>query len=101
MKFVELYESGQNLFIILEFMDKGSLNNTISKPQNTSLISVHHRNLSEDACRYILYNVVKGLYKMHEKDLLHRDIKPDNVLISSDGYVKLCDLGIAIFLSDE
>ena len=101
VKIEELYQSGQSMVIVMEFMDKGSLTCTFSNPQRSNLIREHHQDLSENACRYILYSVLKGLQKMHAKDVLHRDIKPENVLFSIDGNVKLCDLGIAMFLSDE
>ena len=43
------------------------------------------QNYSEDFCRYTLYKVAKGLQAMHNKNVLHRDIKSDNVLYTLDG----------------
>ena len=42
-------------------------------------------NYSEDFCRYSLYKAAKGLLSMHNKNVLHRDIKSDNILFSEDG----------------
>ena len=39
--------------------------------------------------------IAAGLEHMHEHFLLHRDVKPDNVLLETDGTAKLCDLGLA------
>lgn len=44
--------------------------------------------------------VVKGLQFIHSHHLCHRDLKPDNVLITGDGIAKLCDLGLAGTISD-
>ena len=67
----------------------------------TKIVTSDHMNYSEDFCRYSLYKVALGLSKMHRNNVLHRDIKSDNVLHSEDGRIKIGDLGTACFLSTE
>ncbi|MHC4253120.1 MAG: serine/threonine-protein kinase [Planctomycetota bacterium] len=43
----------------------------------------------------IMTSVARALAYAHSEGLIHRDVKPDNILIRSDGVVKLCDLGLA------
>ena len=38
---------------------------------------------------------------MHQKNVLHRDVKSENVLANEDGEIKLADLGFSNFLSDK
>jgi mitogen-activated protein kinase 15 len=45
--------------------------------------------------RYIVYQAVKCLYFMHSGHLLHRDMKPSNLLLNSECHVKICDFGLA------
>ena len=54
-----------------------------------------------DFCRYNLFNVLLGLDDMHKKNVLHRDIKSDNILSNSEGEVRVADLGFSNFLSDK
>ena len=56
--------------------------------------------LSEDFIRWSLWNVALAIHAMHNKNVLHRDIKSDNILCRSDGTIKLADLGFSIFLSE-
>jgi serine/threonine protein kinase len=42
-----------------------------------------------------MLDVAEGLYEMHVKKFIHKDIKPDNILISKNGKAKLGDLGIS------
>lgn len=43
----------------------------------------------------------QGLLAFHRRNILHRDIKSDNVFISHNGDVKLADLGFSVFLTEE
>jgi len=54
----------------------------------------------EELCRHIAREVTKGLVAIHAAGVVHRDLKPDNVLITPDHVVKVMDLGVAR-LADE
>ena len=67
----------------------------------TNICIEDNENYSEEFCRYTLFKVAKGLQAMHRKNVLHRDIKSDNVLYSANGEIKLTDLGFSTFLSEQ
>ena len=53
------------------------------------------RTLSEDKMRMVACQLLSALYYLHSDRILHRDIKPQNILLTSDGIIKLCDFGFA------
>ena len=57
--------------------------------------------LSEEFCKWTLYQTALGLKAMHDKNVLHRDLKSDNILCNSEGVIKIADLGFSIFLSEQ
>ena len=57
--------------------------------------------LPEPEVRKIARQLVKALHYLHSHRIIHRDMKPQNILISSDGRVKLCDFGFARAMSAQ
>ena len=67
----------------------------------TSIITNYHEHYSENFIKYSIYMAAKGVHAMHDKNVLHRDIKSDNILCNKDGDIKLADLGLSVFLSEQ
>ena len=49
----------------------------------------------------LLADCCKGLYHLHSNDVVHLDVKPDNILLSSDWHFKLCDFGCSAKNKEE
>ncbi|KAJ7182129.1 kinase-like domain-containing protein [Mycena filopes] len=54
----------------------------------------------ESWCKGVMRQVLKGLCHLHSLEIVHRDIKGDNIIITAFGVVKLSDLGISKFVED-
>ena len=87
-----------NVTMVLEYMDYGSLHdylfsNKIGETQSNN--NTDTRWLPENALSSISYQILYGLSYLHHEKILHRDIKPQNILLNSKGQVKISDLGIS------
>jgi serine/threonine protein kinase len=71
-------------YIVQEYMDGGSVGDKLRKGP-----------LPEAKANAVLIAMLKALSLAAKKSIVHRDIKPDNILLSKDGRVKLADLGLA------
>ncbi|MCH2178939.1 MAG: serine/threonine protein kinase [Mariniblastus sp.] len=56
--------------------------------------------LSVQQAANIVKQSAEGLHHAHLRNLIHRDIKPGNILVTADGVAKLSDLGLAFYLND-
>ena len=85
---VNLYDVGQKddiHYIVMEFVDGATLKDHIREEGKLSM---------EEAVR-IASEICSALQHAHENNIVHRDIKPQNILISKDGTAKVADFGIA------
>ncbi|EGB06901.1 hypothetical protein AURANDRAFT_28326, partial [Aureococcus anophagefferens] len=73
--------------LVLEYMDGGSLDQFAGAPELALLC--------DDAFRLIASGAARGLAHLHGLRVIHRDVKPANVLLSFSGAVKIGDLGLA------
>jgi mitogen-activated protein kinase 1/3/mitogen-activated protein kinase 6 len=51
--------------------------------------------LSDDHCQFFLYQIFRGLKYVHSAMVIHRDLKPRNLLVNSNCDLKICDFGLA------
>ena len=58
------------------------------------------RKLKEDVARHLFQQIITGMQYCHKKNVLHRDIKLDNILLTSQGNVKICDFGVSKLVTD-
>ncbi len=47
--------------------------------------------------KYLLYNILNGVLYLHENFILHRDLKPQNIMLNNKGDVVIIDFGLARF----
>lgn len=81
----EFGEDGDRDFLAMEFLDGHTLRNEVDT----------HGFLPADKAIEVAEAVLKGLDYAHNHGVIHRDIKPDNIQLLSDGRIKLTDFGIA------
>jgi serine/threonine protein kinase len=79
------------LWLILQLMNKGSALRVMS----ISKLLGYGEGLSEDCLAYIIAETLKGINYLHSRSLIHRDIKSGNILLDSNGIVKLSDLAFS------
>jgi len=85
---VTVYDMGEaegRLFIVMELLDGEELRNIIAQGKALPL---------EDKLS-IIVQMCAGLHYAHQKGIIHRDIKPGNIMVLRDGQVKVLDFGIA------
>lgn len=80
------YGQSKRYMLIMEYMSQGSLSKVIKEKGNT--ISLRRK---LDMAR----NIASGVRKIHEHHMIHRDIRPDNILVGENCIAKIGDMGIA------
>lgn len=91
---VEIYDVGEDegrYFIVMEYIEGQTLKNLIKKRGGLTLPEVID----------IMVQLTNGISCAHESYIIHRDIKPQNIMILDDGRVKITDFGIAQTLNSS
>ncbi|XP_055297520.1 dual specificity mitogen-activated protein kinase kinase dSOR1-like [Sitodiplosis mosellana] len=90
--FYGAFQADNEISICMEYMDGGSLD----------LILKRSGRIREPILGKITLAVLKGLTYLHDQHaIMHRDVKPSNILVNSSGEIKLCDFGVSGQLIDS
>ncbi len=88
---IEYCGTGTNPFLVMEYVDGQSLGRRVDKGGK----------LEESLALHIIAQVCDGLHRAHKQSLVHRDVKPDNIIVTNDGVAKLTDLGLVKDIDGE
>ena len=88
---VDAFHDWRNLYLALEFIPCGSLRSLIQK----------HAPLRPATSAFYFANIVTALAFLQRHEIVHRDVKPENILIGADGYLSLVDFGTAAKEDDK
>ena len=79
------FQEGDYLYLVMEYLPGGDLMNLL----------IEKDILTEKEAKFYLSELILAIESIHNLDCIHRDIKPDNILIDKNGHIKLSDFGLA------
>lgn len=81
----DTFETEKHIIFVMELCSGGDLLNYVRK----------RRKLSEDYAKVIYKQILEALHYCHKLNILHRDIKLDNIILNSEGIIKVGDFGVS------
>ena len=108
VKLYEVKENKDSFFLVMELCNGGSLSKCLEKYKEK-----YNKPFSEEIVQYLMKQIVTAIKYCHSKKILHRDIKPDNILIKFNSEqeknnidmlkstVKIIDFGFARYLPES
>ncbi|KAI8890524.1 kinase-like protein [Backusella circina FSU 941] len=87
VQLLNAWEQEGYLYLQMELCTRGSLER---------YIQLHHRKISHDIIWDMMYEIALGVKDIHEQDLVHLDLKPSNLLIDNNGFIKIADFGVSV-----
>ena len=88
-KILEMFEDEKYILIIMEYINGGNLFSFVKK----------RRKLTEKISKFLFKQIILGIKHIHSKNIVHRDVKLENILIDLNNTIKICDFGIGRILS--
>ena len=79
------FQEGDYLYLVMEYLPGGDLMGLL----------IAKDIFTEEEAKFYTAEIILAIESIHELDCIHRDIKPDNILIGKDGHIKLTDFGLA------
>ncbi|KAF2977394.1 hypothetical protein EK904_006492 [Melospiza melodia maxima] len=90
VNYIDSYLVNEDLWLVMEYVDGGTLTSVLVRVL-----------MEEGMIAAISKECLKALDFLHSKNVIHRDVKSDNILLGMDGSVKLTDFGLCAQLSPE
>lgn len=86
------FQDENNLYLVMDYYCGGDL---------LTLLSKFEDRLPEDMARFYIVEMVLAIDSIHRLRYVHRDIKPDNVLLDANGHIRLADFGSCLKLNED
>ncbi|XP_016851000.1 serine/threonine-protein kinase MRCK beta isoform X6 [Anolis carolinensis] len=86
------FQDENYLYLVMDYYVGGDL---------LTLLSKFEDKLPEDMARFYIGEMVLAIHSIHQLHYVHRDIKPDNVLLDVNGHIRLADFGSCLKMSED
>ncbi|KAL7496478.1 hypothetical protein ACHAWT_007158 [Skeletonema menzelii] len=93
-KLVNTFQDEACIYMLLQFVQGGELLNLIQGGDA-------YGGLPESAAKFFAAGILEGLTHMHQRQIVYRDLKPENVLLDKDGYAVIVDFGFSKIVSGK
>nr|CAH7766814.1 unnamed protein product [Callosobruchus chinensis] len=87
---IEVFRHRKRFYLVFEYV-AGTVLDELER---------HNGGLDYEMCRERIFQVTRAVAYCHYNNIIHRDVKPENVLVSNLGVVKLCDFGFARLIAN-
>lgn len=91
VKLLFSYKDNDAVYMVMPFLNGGDLLSLLRR----------HRKFSETSARFFSAQLVLAIEYLHDVNVIHRDVKPENVLVRDNGYIQLADLGLSKLVKDR
>ncbi|KAJ7966619.1 Non-specific serine/threonine protein kinase [Quillaja saponaria] len=85
------FQDSEFLYLIMEYLPGGDIMTLLMREDI----------LSEDVARFYIAESILAIHSIHQHSYVHRDIKPDNLILDKNGHLKLSDFGLCKALDDK
>ena len=86
-----VFQNDTRLYFVIEFLKGGELYKHFLKK----------RRFQEEEARFYSTQIAMAIGHLHKQNILHRDLKLENIMINGDGYIKVIDFGLAKIINDD
>lgn len=89
MKLFQVFESDNSLYFVVQLLEGGQLYDKVKSKYK----------FKSNEVKRVMYSILSGLKEMHSKNIMHRDLKPQNIILKSQGSYEcsIADFGLAEF----
>jgi len=91
IQLIATFKDTERLYMVLEYCPGGELFTLLQR----------HKRLKEEHCVFYAGSVMLAFEYLHEISVIYRDLKPENLLLDKQGYIKICDFGFAKRIKDR
>lgn len=103
---VQLFEviddpSHNKLYLVMQYVESGPVCRMLHQDASAAAATVVSCTYAEDRVRAVVRQVVTALRYLHRHGIVHRDVKPENILLGSSDAVYLADFGVAEIFDDK
>jgi len=85
VKMYHSFQGSKHLFLAMDYCSGGDLSHHLD----------NHNYFPEEVARFLIAEVILAIEYIHSQDIIYRDLKPNNILMDSNGHIKITDFGLA------